>query len=342
MNVLVACWIAVVAAGEAPPVVPDLRGLSEVTFCLHRPPGDHELATLLARLPEWTDSLRLDRLAVPLAPATAGGDFAAQAGRLARLASALGAARLVVVTPPVGTVGWEASNNLAYLPLGGRPILVSTPQEAWLGRLAALPVATVALVLEGCLKPPSADELGAHLDALAQACAAAGRAVELWLPADLAATDPRAPALAALTAERLARLRAVTWLDTGALARQTAPARLLDAEAMPESGGVEPVGPTKATPGEVVEPSALRQDRVRDRLARLAALAPRIRLAVDLADRPREPIESLELARQYLHVARAAGFTGLVVRGRLDTPAAPVWGALLAALRPDDEPDAPR
>jgi len=299
----------------------------QVTYALTRPLEEREEATLTARLPDWEQLGRFDRYAVPVATPTAGGDLLAQVACLERLAAAVGSERLVVVTPTVGTAGWECSQNPAYLPLGGRREVVPTRLDEWLTALAGSRAGTLALLLEGWRRPPTDSELGAQIDALLRLAGAHRQAVELWLPATALAAAPPPDWLKALTGPRLAALSGLVWLDTAAAARQ------LGTPPPPNPPAKKGTPPAKG--GEqTVRPPALDQREGLPRLAaRMGALSPLERQAADLSDTPRHPLKSSGEAAEYLDQLLSAGLRRLVVRGRLDTPQVPLWSEILRALK---------
>ena len=323
-----------------------------VTFALQRPPLDTDEGVLLERLAAWDAAFGFSGYAVPLATPTAGGDTPGQLARLGRLAAAVGAERLTVVTPPVGTVGWETSNNAGWLPIGGRPQIVATERESWLATVTASAAGTIALDMVGLTSEPTADQFGEYLDVFIAACQAKGKHAELWLPAawglaerhlDPDAVDDDPPLLiSVLTPERVLALQRVLWTDVEselpkpALALQTA-----DEPRLPASGGVAPAPKAEIEPSPpaveevAIQPTALRAgEAMVEKLTPLASRTPRGLAAIDLVDSPRRPLAQLETARTYLSAARECDFTQLVIRGRMDTPQAPLWRELLVSLRP--------
>ncbi|MCC7494969.1 MAG: hypothetical protein IT204_21655 [Fimbriimonadaceae bacterium] len=298
----------------ATPAEPPAPGWQSVTFALRRPLAGSDEAVLLRRWPAWQQSWRPDRRALPLAPPTAGGDLLTQLASLDRVAAAVGPTRLVVVTPTVGEAGWETSQNPVWLPLGGHPVVVATPLAHWAAQLGTAAAEHLALTCEGWHRPPTAAQFGAQIDALATVAAAKDKHLELWLPATALLPDRASPAwLAALTAERLARLQRVLLYDSHAARRP---------------GG----------PDEVVRPSALAPAGDYTRLA--TAAATWAASGADLLDSPAVPLRTVAQGQAQLADLAAAGFGHLLLRGRLDTPQAPVWNALLQGLPRAQEPAA--
>lgn len=321
-------------------VTAEASGWASVTYALQRPPTAADEGVLLARLPGWDAAFGFTRYAVPLATPTAGGDLAEQLDQLARLAGAVGPDRLVAVTPTVGTAGWEASHNLGWLPLGGQAALVATERDPWLEQLGSAAVRWIALSLDNLATEPTPEQLGDYLDAFLARCAATGQQAELWLPAVWASAETPSPLLAVLTPERVLACRRVIWTDV----EQQLPAPALTmpeadtAAPLPVSGGVETAPETKlepvAEPAEVtIKPTALQAgQQAAAVLGPLADRTPRGLAGVDLVDSPRRPLVRIETAEEYLGTALQAGFGHLVVRGRLDTPQAPLWRELMIGL----------
>ncbi len=308
--------LAMLLLAAAPPG-PVESGWREVTFALRPPLEAGGEATFLARQPAWDQAYRFDRYALPIATATAGGDPAAQVAAVERLAERLTPDRLVLVSPTVGDAGWESSRNAGYLPVGGRGSVVATPPGEWLALVTAARAMTVALTLEGRLRDPTPKELADALDAFLAACQQAGRRAELWLPAAWLTADPRPPCLAALSAERLALVGGVTWLDAHEAATALAP--------------VAPADPA----AQVVLPTAVTRTAGLALLVdRAAAVAPLERTALDLVDSPRGPVRQAADGLAWLGALHELGVARVTVLGRLDTPQAPVWREVLAALWP--------
>jgi len=342
---VVAFWLCLLAAlppdeASGPATLAAAPGWSTVTYALQRPPTDADEVALLGRLPAWDAAFGFSRYAIPLATPTAGGDLAGQLARVARLAAAVGPARLVAITPPVGNDGWETSHNLAWLPLGGRPALVATARETWFAALNESAAGGVALCLEGLAAEPTVEQLGGQIDALLAGCAASGQQAELWLPAAWAAPAAASPMLAVLTPDRVAALRRVLWLDVELqLPTPALPLPGGDQDApLPPSGGVEPA-PAPAPAAEAVSaevtvpPTAVRAaETMASLLGALAERTPRGYAGIDLVDSPRRPLARVEAAQEYLAAARQVGFAHLLVRGRLDTPQAPLWRELMVGL----------
>lgn len=306
---------------------PATDGLS-LTFALQRPLQTPDEETFFYRLPQWEAAFPFDRYGFPVAPPTAGGDLAAQVDQLARLSGAIQPERLVVITPPVGTAGWEASNNLGYLPIGGRPTLVATERDPWLQALAAAPVGTVALILDGLAREPTAEEFGEYLDALLAVTEAKGLRAELWVPAGLLGGEED-PFSAALTSERLEQLRLV-WLDLPQTVqlRQAEEARAAAASEGDKKNEAQPVIPTELQLANGI--AAL--------LAELAGETPAAR-GVGLLDGRGNPLQGLAPLREYLEQIRATGYGHVVIRGRLDTPQNEVWETLFRELGAEGEPE---
>lgn len=333
------CLLAALPPDEAEGLAADATpaGWSTVTYALQRPPAETDEAVLLQRLPAWDAAFGFTRYAIPLATPTAGGDVAAQLERFGRLSALVGAARLVAITPTVGTAGWETSHNLAWMPLGGRPSLVATDRDRWLAALGEMAAGTIALTLDHFAAEPTVEQLGEYLDAQLAACAAAKQQLEVWLPAAWADDEAPSPLLAALTPERVSACRRVVWLQVEVRLPQQAlgagePEVTMP---MPAAGGVEAVStatPSPAADDEVtVQPTAMQaSEKTAALLAALASRLPRGLAGVDLTDSPRRPLARVEATQEYLTAARRAGLLHLVVRGRLDTPQAPLWRELLA------------
>ena len=168
------------------------------------------LRDLLKKQP--ADSI-FQALAVPVAPATWGGDEAGQVAVANRLQAAY-PGKLILITPTVGTEGWEASNNVPSVGAAG-PGAPQT-QAQWLHGLEACKGDKVGLVISSAdlgatprvqgetppLDMTVVKAIGGYVKTFAQWCHAHGKTCLIWLPAE-ALTLPGGTAALQLPAEPL-------------------------------------------------------------------------------------------------------------------------------------------